>query len=77
MANGGKDGRLVRSRRMGASVIAVHWSVAVTISDMCCVYWFGSERRGECTDRTVRVRVRLSVRGCCVSVLCAWLSSYH
>ena len=44
VANGGKGGRLVRSRRTGVSVVAVYWSVMVTIVNVCCVYWFGSKR---------------------------------
>ena len=40
----GKGGGLVRSRRTGVSVVAVYWSVMVTIVNVCCVYWFGSGR---------------------------------
>ena len=44
VANEGKGGGLVRSRRTGVSVFTVYWSVVVTIVDVCCVYWFESER---------------------------------
>ena len=44
MANGGKGGGLVRSRRTDVSVVVVYSSVAVTIVNVCCVYWFGSKR---------------------------------
>ena len=37
----------------------------------------GVSGRGECTDRTVRMYARLSVRGCCSSLWCSWLSSYN
>ena len=30
---------------------------------------------GECTDRILRMYARLSVRGCCASLWCSWLSS--
>ena len=55
------------SRRMSVSVIAVYWSVAVTIVNVYCTS-SGVSGRGECTDRTVRTCARLSVRGCCVSL---------
>ena len=37
----------------------------------------GASGRGECTDRTVRMYARMSVRGCCASLICSWLSSYN
>ena len=37
----------------------------------------GVSGRGECTDRTVRMYARLSVRGCCASLWCSRLSSYN
>ena len=44
MANGDKGEGLMRSRRTGVSVVAVYWSVAVTIINVYCMYWFESER---------------------------------
>ena len=37
----------------------------------------GVSGRGECTDRTVRMYARLSVRRCCASLWYSWLSSYN
>ena len=37
----------------------------------------GVSGRSECTDRTVRMYARLSVRGYCASLWCSWMSSYN
>ena len=37
----------------------------------------GVSGRNECTNRTVHMYTHLSMRGCCASLWCSWLSSYN